>query len=474
MSRGRLVVHAHFYQPSRIDPFSGRVPVDPSAAPAHDWTERVSADCYRPNAEIGNLRHVSWDLGPTLAAWMRQGDPVAYRGFVAGDLGHNGMAQPYHHTILPLASVADRRTEIRWGLRDFELRFGRPAAGMWLPEAAVDLATLRLLADHGVAHTLLAPWQGVGHHPDSRRPYRVDLGGGRSIIVVLYDAGLSGAVSFEPAATNDADRFVRERLAPRFAEPMPADERPLVVLATDGELYGHHQAFRELFLQRLVQARPDGADHPFEIGSLAEALREHPGRPFRTIRIAERTSWSCHHGVLRWSGSCPCADDGGWKSPLRSALERLAAGIDAITERLAAGLPGGPDPWAARDAYVDVVVGAEDPQRFAGRWMGDAGSHANVRLFLDLLEAQRWRLAMFASDAWFWDDPVRTETMDVLRAAAWAARRVDGLAGSRLERRLVADLATFSSPSHGVDGAAIYRKALTEVGQPVSVDPEEP
>ena len=472
MSRGRLVVHAHFYQPFRIDPFSGRVPADPSAAPAHDWTERVSAECYRPNAEIGNLRHVSWDLGPTLAEWMRDGDPVAYRGFVAGDLGQNGMAQPYHHTILPLASAADRRTEIRWGLRDFEFRFGRPAAGMWLPEAAVDLATLRLLADHGVAYTLLAPWQSVGHHPDTRRPYRVDLGGGRGINVALYDAGLSGAVSFEPAATNDADRFISERLFPRFAEPMPDDEQPLVVLATDGELYGHHRSFRELFLRRLVQPRPDGADHPFEVGSLAEALREHPGRPFRTIRIAERTSWSCHHGVLRWSGSCPCTEDGGWKSPLRAALERLAAGVDATTERLAARLPGSPDPWSARDAYVDVVVGAEDPDRFAGRWLGDAASRADVRLFLDLLEAQRWRLAMFASDGWFWDDPVRTETKSVLRAAAWAARRIDGLAGTGLERRLVGDLATFTSPGHGVDGADIYRRALSEVGQTVSADPE--
>lgn len=468
MSRGRLVVHAHFYQPSRIDPFTGRIPADPSAAPAHDWTARVSAECYRPNAEVGNLDHISWDLGPTLAAWMRDGDAAAYRGFVAGDLGINGMAQPYHHAILPLASAADRRTEIRWGLRDFELRFGRPAAGMWLPEAAVDLATLRLLADQGVEHTLIAPWQAVGLHPETRRPYRVDLGGGRSIVVALYDAALSSTMSFEPAATRDADRFAREWLVPRFAEPMPDDERALVVVATDGELYGHHQSFRELFLKRLVQPRPDGSDLQFEVGSLADALREHAGRPFRTIKIVERTSWSCHHGVLRWSGACGCAEDAGWKAPLRSALERLAAGIDAITERLSARLPRTPDPWAARDAYVDVVVGAEEPTSFATRWVGESASRADAALFLDLMETQRWRLSMFASDAWFWDDPVRTETMGVLRAAAWAARRIDGLAGAGLERRLLADLATFTSPGHHIDGAEIYRRALTGVGQPVA------
>ena len=467
MSRGRLVVHAHFYQPGRTDPFSGRIPRDPSAAPATDWTARVSAESYRPNAEIGNLRHISWDLGPTLAAWMPENDPVAYRGFVAGDLGRNGLAQPYHHTILPLASAADRRTEIRWGLRDFELRFGRPADGMWLPEAAVDLATLRLLADQGVRYTLLAPWQAAGGHPETRRPYRVDLGSGRSIVVAFYDAALSSSISFEPWVTHDADRFVRERLVPRFAEPMPDDERPLVVLATDGELYGHHQTFREHFLKRLVHPRIDGDDRPFDVGSLAEALVEPPGRPFRTIRIVDRTSWSCHHGVLRWSGDCPCADDGGWKAPLRSALERLAAGIDAITERLAARLPGGPDPWRARDEYVDVVIGAETAQAFANRWLDGAGSRADAALLLDLLEAQRWRLAMFASDTWFWDDPVRPETRHVLRAAAWVARRIDGLAGAGLERRLVADLTTLSSPGHQVDGAELYRQALTEVGQPL-------
>lgn len=465
MSRGRLVVHAHFYQPSRTDPFSGLTPADPSAAPAHDWTSRVSAECYRPNAAIGNLRHISWNVGPTLASWMRDGDPVAYRGFVGGDLGVNGMAQPYHHSILPLASAADRRTEIRWGLRDFELRFGRAATGVWLPESAVDLATLRLLAEHGVEHTILAPWQAAGSHIETRRPYRVDLGGGRSMVVALYDSGLSGAISFEPGATADADRFVLDRLARRFAEPLPDDEPPVIVIATDGELYGHHQSFRELFLRRLVQPRPDGSEHEFDVASLADVLREAPSRAFRTIGILDGTSWSCHHGVLRWAGSCPCAHDGGWKAPLRAALERLAAGIDGMTERLADGLPGAPDPWAARDTYVDVLVGAVEGAVFAGRWLAGTTSPADTALLLDLMEAQRWRLAMFASDAWYWDDPVRPETKGALRAAAWAARRIDALSGSRLERRLVADLALLKSPGHGIDGAEIYRRALAEVGQ---------
>jgi Domain of unknown function (DUF3536)/Glycosyl hydrolase family 57 len=469
VSRGRLVVHGHFYQPSRTDPFSGQVPVDPSAAPAHDWTARVSAECYRPNAELGNLKHISWDLGPTLAGWMEDGDPVAYRGFVAGDRGVNGLAQPFHHTILPLASAADRRVEIRWGLRDFELRFGRPAAGMWLPETAVDLPTLRLLAGSGITYTILAPWQAGEPHVETRRPYRVELGGGQSFVVVLYDADLSAAVSFEPRATADADRFTQEGVEPRLASgTLPDDEPPLVVIATDGELYGHHQPFRQLFLERLVQPSADGAARGFDVVSLDEALAEPTGRPFRAVRLVERTSWSCHHGVLRWSADCPCAADGRWKGPLRVALERLAAAIDVITTQVAAGLSGSPDPWAARDAYVDVLVGEEDGGVFAGRWLGgSARSRAkDAWTLLALMEAQRWRLAMFASDGWYWDDPTRPETAGVLRAAARAARLVDGVANAGLERRLVADLALFTSPGHRIDGAEIYERALTAVGQP--------
>jgi hypothetical protein len=288
------------------------------------------------------------------------------------------------------------------------------------------------------------------------------------MVVALFDESLSGSVSFDPSATIDADRFVRERLVPRFrAEPLPDHESPLIVIATDGELYGHHQPFRDQFLRRLVQHRANGDADWFEVGSLAEALVEPAGRPFPAIRIAERTSWSCHHGVQRWTGDCPCAEDSAWKAPLRAALDRLAAGLDTVAERVAESLPGAPDPWAARDDYVDVVIGAETPAAFIGRWLPDDGAAAG-EILLAILEAQRWRLAMFASDGWFWDDPTRPETRSILRAAGWAARRMDALAGSSLERHLLGDLAIVRSRVHHVDGAAIYRRALTEVGQPVA------
>ncbi len=464
MSPPQLVVHGHFYQPPRLDPFSGVVPPDPTAAPARDWNSRISAECYRPNAELGNFGAMSWNVGPTLADWLDDGDPPAYRGFVEGDHGVNGMAQPFHHAIVPLASAADRITEVRWGLRDFELRFGRRPTGMWLPETAVDLATLRTLADEGVTHTILAPWQVAGPDLDTRRPVRVPLGDGRSIVAVLYDGLLSAAVSFEPEATVDADRFVGERLVPRFdQDPMPDGQAPLVVIATDGELSGHHQPLREHFLARLVgRTAPDR--RPYEVPSLADSIARADASGLPVGELRERTSWSCHHGVARWQRGCDCVPDGAWKDPLRAALDRLAGGIDAATEQVARALPGGPDPWAARDGYVDVVVGRLPAAEFAGAWVAAPAGPDQLAGFLALMEAQRWRLSMFASCAWFWDRPDRIETGGALRAATRAARLIDGLAATDLERRLIADLTPIEVD--GVDGPELVRIALDATGNP--------
>jgi alpha-amylase/alpha-mannosidase (GH57 family) len=462
VSRGRLAVHAHFYQPSRLDPWTGKVPAEPSAAPFHDWNQRVTAECYRPNAERGNLARISWDLGPTLASWLAAADPTTYARFVADSAP--AIAQAFHHTILPLASAADRRTEIAWGIRDFETRFGRRPTGLWLPETAVDLATLREAAAQGIEFTILAPWQAAGSAIDTRRIHRVELGDDRRIAVVFYDAGLSASVSFEPEATADADRFARERVAPRLrGGPDPLDA-PIAVIATDGELYGHHQQFRDLFLQRLVAPDAATSERGFDIVTVAALVADSGREPRPPARIVERTSWSCHHGVARWSAECPDAADGRWKGPLRAAFERLAGSVDTVYWERLTRLRGSIDPVDARNDYVDVVIGRQPAAAFAAeRW--PTASAGDRQTALDLLEAERWRLAMFASDGWYWDDPIRPETRQVLRAAARAARLVDGVAGTNLERRLVADLAQLTSPSRGLDGAAIYRIALEDVGQ---------
>ncbi len=477
MSRGRLAIHAHFHQPDRSDPFGGPTRPDPTAAPFASWNARITAECYRPNAERGNLDRISFDVGPTLTGWLAREDPETLARIVAADRAANAVALGFDHAILPLASARDRRTEIRWGLRDFAARFGRPATTFWLPETAVDTAVLRTLAEEGVRATILAPWQASTPGLETRRPHRVELGGGRDLVVAFYDAGLSGAVSFQPEVTADADRFARDWVRPLASPSLHRDGSarrepgaPLIVVATDGELYGHHQRWRDLFLQRLVDPT---VDRGYDVVSLPEALAAEDPTSLPVVRIADRTSWSCHHGVLRWSAECPCSADGRWKQPLRAALERLAGAIDVVTEARAEALPLEPgnrraaatlDLWAARDAYVDVVLGLQTPQAFSAHLLGDGAPVPARRELEVLLEAQRWRLAMFASDGWYWEEPSRPETRQVLRSAARAARLIDAIAGTRLEGRLLDDLSLVVAPTRGIDGAAIYREALAEVG----------
>jgi hypothetical protein len=286
-----------------------------------------------------------------------------------------------------------------------------------------------------------------------------------AVAFLLGDVG--GAVSFGPAATEDADRFARERVLPRLAavEGSPGASPATLVVATDGELYGHHRQFRDLFLAHLVSPGPEEPDRGFDILNLEAALADVPVAGLPVADVVDDTSWSCHHGVLRWTADCEDVPDGRWKGPLRRAFDRLAAGLDALTDQAFAGLPGAPSRLELRDGYVDVVAGVEDAAAWAAGVLPDGDAAARVRL-LALLDAQRWRLAMYASDGWYWEDPERVETRQVMRAAARAARLVDGELGTRLEAGLVDDLRALVSPSTGAGGAAIYRSALEEVGQP--------
>jgi hypothetical protein len=506
VSRPRLAVHGHFYQPERRNPFTGEMPPEAGAAPYRDWNARIDAECYKPNADRGNLEHISYDLGPTLATWLLTNDASTHAGFVAQDRpsaepsvppappkpsiakpspavavastavlnpavppdrAGNALAQAYHHSILPLAPLHDRKTEIRWGLRDFELRFGHKPGGIWLPETAMDLPTLRILADEGVCFTILAPWQAADSRLDNRRPYRVDLGSGKSIVAVFYNGGLSSVVSFDAGATMNADAFARNNVLPALSGgDFPDGTPPLAVIATDGELYGHHQKFRDMFLARLVNPGPDVPDRGFDVTSIGDALAATPLASLPVAQVAERTSWSCLHGVLRWYAECPDAADGRWKGPLRVALERLAAAIDTVANEIAGRFMEPAAFWRARDRYVDVIFGAKTAAEFADAAL-PKGSEKDRETLLTLMETERWRLAMFGSDGWFWGDPIRPETKHVLLCAARAVRLMDALADTHFERRLRDDLSLFTSPSRRIDGAGIYAEALTEAGQRV-------
>jgi len=493
--------HGHFYQPPRENPWTEEVELQDSARPYHDWNERITAECYAPNAAArvldaaGALARVvrtydrmSFDFGPTLLGWLARHAPETYRAILDADRtsrarssGHGGaLAQAYAHPILPLCNERDRETQVRWGLRDFALRFGRPAEGMWLPETAVDVPSLEALARHGVAFTILAPAQAEAWRPlgaerwtqaspsaglDPQLAYRVVLPSGRSLAVLFYDAELSSALAFGGLLSSGA-RLV-EHVHQAFRDG--ASGGRLVHAATDGETYGHHHAFGEMALAWAIdRLERDGA---IRLTTYGEFLALHPPRD--EVRVRERTAWSCAHGLGRWSDDCGCAarpasaDRQTWRRPLRAALDALADDLARCFERQGARYLV--DPWAARDDYIDVVF--DRSPETARAWLAaharrDLGPAERVAV-RRLLEMQRHALLMYASCAWFFDEVSGIETVQALRHAARAAELGEALTGESFAGRLAERLGRVPSnrPAYGTARGVLAREvAQAKVG----------
>ena len=427
MSPISLVVHAHFYQPPRENPWTEEVPREPSAAPFHDWNTRISAESYRPNAYarifdgdgrvlaiVNNYEELSFNVGPTLMSWLERHQPDVYGRIRDAQAGGGAIAQAWNHMILPLANERDMRTQIRWGLADFRHRFGREAPGMWLPETAVNQFVLSVLAEEGVGFTVLAPgqvaairplagrgsrslaavpnraWTPIdGDHPvDTRVAYRYVHPRRKSLGVdlVVYHGGLSHSLAFESVTS--------EALVDRAAAA--AGRRGgLVAIALDGETFGHHHKWADRALAYALTA--EAPRRGLEVTNLASWLERNP--PLYEAQVHE-SAWSCAHGVGRWSTDCGCSTGGApgtnqkWRAPLRAALDQLrAVGIE-VFERHGPALYTGGDPWAARDAYVDVLIGAVSRAEFAARWVAPG---ADEVLAFTLLEAQRNAMLMYTS-----------------------------------------------------------------------------
>jgi hypothetical protein len=458
-----LCVHAHFYQPPREDPLTGLIPSEIGASPYDNWNERIHAECYRPNAELGNFERISFNIGPTLCSWMHGYDQETFRLIAAQDRANlqrfgvgNAIAQAYNHTILPLASRADKVTQIEWGIADFKHRFGHKPQGMWLPETAVDLETLNILVEHGIEFTILAPWQADSCHLDTTEPYRVALPGGKSITVFFYQRELSTAVSFNPALTTNADVFVQQEVSNRYwLEKVEQGEPQILLIASDGELYGHHQQFRDRFLAHLV----NGASSHFGIVLTYPALWLKTYPPRQTISLRENTSWSCHHGVLRWMGECGCTSgDGRWKAYLRQSLNRLAVSIDIVYADALWAL--GIDPWRLRDLYIHVILGElsiiDLVNQAAGRFL-DGEEIQRIDL---LLKAQRERQRMFTSCGWFFEDFARIEPRNNVAYAAQAVHLTRQATGIDLTYQVIAHLKHVISHRTGLRGDVVFQKQI--------------
>ncbi|MCU1346466.1 MAG: hypothetical protein JWL70_2732, partial [Acidimicrobiia bacterium] len=422
-----IVIHGHFYQPPRENPWTELVPVEPSATPFHDWNERIAAECYRPNAFarivdennqvvviVNNFDRFSFNIGPTLASWLERVHPAVHERIVEADRrSGSAMAQAYNHAILPLCNDEDLSTQIRWGLADFRHRFGRDAEGMWLPEAAVDQRVMEALAAEGVQFVILDAAQ-ADRAVDVTLIHTWTAISGRTVSVLFYDGAWSNELAFgmrnQPAS----------KLVDRAEQVAAGGVGPLALAATDGETFGHHHEFTERAIAYALNVEAPRRGH--EVGSLARLLATDTApRPAVGVRVS---SWSCPHGVDRWRSNCGCGADRDWtqdwRAPLRDALDLLrdlaASSFEALRGVHLI------DPWAARNEYIHVVLGEWTQDQFARQHLAPGG---DLVLALTHLEAQRHAMCMFTSCGWFFEDLARIETIQVLR---YAARCIDLLA----------------------------------------------
>ncbi|MFC2021726.1 DUF3536 domain-containing protein [Chloroflexota bacterium] len=495
-----ICIHGHFYQPPRENAWLEYVEVQDSAYPYHDWNERVTAECYAPNTAsrildneeyitqiVNNYTKTSVDFGPTLLAWLETNANGVYQAILEADResqnifsGHgSALAQAYSHMIMPLANRRDKYTQVLWGIRDFEHRFGRKPEGMWLPETAVDLETLDILAEQGIKFTILAPnqakqvrqmdtdtWSDVSDSSiDPTMAYELNLSEGRKIAIFFYDGPISRNVAFEDILKS-GDNFA-QRLAEAFSDTRTWPQ--LVHIATDGETYGHHHRFGDMALASALDYIE--ANNLARITNYGEYLEKHP--PTYEVEIIENTSWSCAHGVERWRSDC--GDNAGrnpkwnqaWRAPLREAFDWLRDSLAPKYQETASQFLK--DPWAARDDYIKVVLdrSLENVQSFLEQHRTRELNEAETITILKLLELQRHTMLMYTSCGWFFDELSGIETVQVIQYAGRAVQLAQELFGDDLESHFLErlELAKSNIRRHK-DGRHIYDKFV----KPAAVD----
>ncbi len=452
-------IHGHFYQPPREDPLTGEIPFETGASPYKNWNERIHDQCYRPNALLGNFERVSFNVGPTLVEWMAGYDATTLLQIIEQERSNferhgvgNGMAQAYNHTILPLASRVDKITQVRWGLADFNYRFGHKPTGMWLPEAAVDEETLDVLIDHGIEFVILAPWQAQEAHLDGSQPYQVQLSNGKQITAFFYDQDLSTRISFDPASTVNADEFITKYLLPKFRMDSSQMELPpqLIMAASDGELYGHHQNFRDKFLAHMMKVALRA--HPVEPTYPGLWLKQFPARKRTGVRYF--TSWSCHHGVTRWMGACGCTEHAEWKAPLRQAFNEIARALDDQFEQAMSQYFT--DAWEMRHQYIHVLLKEVKLEEWLQGNARRLLEPQDMRKATILLAAQFERQRMFTSCGWYFEDFDRIEPRNNVAYAAQAIWLTHQATGVDLTSLAMAWLRPVKSWRSGLRGDVVF------------------
>jgi len=467
-----LTIHGHFYQPPRENPWLESIELQDSASPFHDWNERINSECYNPNSVskivdsrnkildvVNNYEFLSFNYGPTLLSWMEEYAPLAYERVIKADIGSvgehdghgNAIAQVYNHMIMPLANEKDKQTQVIWGIKDFETRFGRKPEGMWLAETAVDNDTLRVLIENGIKYTVLSPYQALKFRKigdkdwtdiswgniDPARPYRyyIKSGTDKYIDLFFYDGAISKSVAFDEIL-KDGNKFIR-RLKEGVSENREYPQ--LINIATDGESYGHHTKFGDMALSYVLRVR--AKEEGFKIVNYAQYLEKYPSEV--EVDIKQSSSWSCFHGVGRWEEDCGCSTGGHpgwnqkWRKPLRDALNYLRDELVVIFEK--EGKHYFKDTWKARNNYISVILDRSDlsVKNFQKENFVEGLLEEKIVKAMELLEIQRQAMLMYTSCGWFFSEISGIETTQIMKYAARAMQLAQIFSKKDLEKHFL-------------------------------------
>lgn len=468
-----LTIHGHFYQPPRENPWLEAIELQESALPFHDWNERICKECYNPNSGsrivdnknrildiVNNYEYMSYNFGPTLLSWMEEFAPITYERIIKADIesiskhnGHgNAIAQVYNHIIMPLANEHDKDTQVKWGIRDFEYRFGRKPEGIWLAETAVDDATLKVLVDNGIKFTILSPyqaakikkttdkeWQDVSWgNIDPARSYKYTLkcDPKKSIDLFFYDGAISRSVAFDELL-KDGNKFIK-RLKEGVSEIREYPQ--LINIATDGESYGHHTKFGDMALSYVLKIKAE--DEGFKITNYAEYLDKY--RSNYEVDIKQGSSWSCFHGVGRWCEDCGCSTGGhpgwnqAWRKPMRLALDYLRDKLANLFE-----IEGkkyfNDDPWIIRNKYIEVILDRSYTaiKKFQKENFKPELNEEEKVKGMELLEIQRQAMLMYTSCGWFFSEISGIETVQIMKYAARAMQLAAKFTNDNFEEKFM-------------------------------------
>ena len=512
-----LCIHGHFYQPPRENPWTGEIEKQDSAAPYHDWNEKIFAECYKPNTEaelrnftdawdldstpkktskvftINNFEYLSFNFGPTLFAWIKSKHPEAYNKITQADTdslnkhdGHgNAIAMCYNHMIMPLANLNDKITQVKWGLEDFRYHFKRDSEAIWLPETACNMDTVELLIDEGIKFILLdpsqadkvrdadnEPWHDVSNGSiDPFIPYKCfsEKSKDKFINMFFYDGPLSKSISFEDTLYSPATFL--EKITGAASQTGNSDK--ILSIATDGETFGHHKRRTEkslaLFFTKLAP------ENNLKIINYGEYLGTFPALHEVKIKSGdngEGTSWSCPHGVKRWKEDCGCGGGAGWnqqwRKPLRESLNWLRDELIKIYESAASEYFK--DVWKARNEYIKLILD-NSPGTVMNFFAENAKkilSKEEIIVCYMLLEMQKYAMFMFTSCGWFFSEISGLETVKILEYAARAVEIAEELSGKSYEMEFIAKLSEAKSNiAEYWDGRGVWEKLVRPVPKTV-------